>query len=191
MRLPKITSRMMLAIFLLCAIWLALVAISPFLVPAHTLRDLSGSVSVRDNADQFRNLDALPKTIYSIGDVECHQIASRSLFVNGNEMPFCARDFGLFIGLAAGFGLMTFYRYKVNPILALVGLVPMGIDGGLQLITSYESNNPLRLATGTIAGLAFALLLSLYVFLLVEDWRDPRARRSGSDGDGAPKDRVP
>jgi uncharacterized membrane protein len=190
MRLPKITSPVMLAIFLLCAVWVALVAVSPFLVPAHTLRDLSGRVSVRDNTAQFMHLDALPKAIYSIGDVECHQIASRTLFMNGNEMPFCARDFGLFIGLAFGFGLMTFRRYKVNPILALVGLVPMGIDGGLQLVTSYESNNPLRLATGIIAGSALALLIALYVFLLSEDSRDSRARRSGSGKENAPEDRV-
>ncbi len=169
MRLPKITSPVLLAVFLLCTLWLVLVFISPFLVPSGTLTDLSGRVTVKDNTAQFHNLDALPKAIYSIGDVECHQIASRSLFFNGNEMPFCSRDVGLFIGLAAGFGLMTVWRYKINPLFALVGLVPMGIDGGLQLVTSYESNNPLRLATGIIAGVSLAVLLACYVYLIQED----------------------
>jgi uncharacterized membrane protein len=136
--------------------------------------------------DQFSGLDALPKAIYSIGDVECHQIASRSLFLNDNEMPFCARDLGLFIGLAAGLGFVTFYRYKINPILALVGLVPMGIDGGLQLVTEYESNNALRLVTGIIAGFAMILLIALYVFLLTEDRKSAAKERKNEGQQGRP-----
>lgn len=169
MRLPKLTSPVVLVVFIFCAVWLSLVVSAPYLVRHNTLLDLSGSVTVRDNTDQFRQLSPLPKAIYSIGDVECHQIASRSFFLNGNEMPFCSRDLGLFIGLAAGFGIAAFFRYRLNPFLALAGLVPMGIDGGLQLVTSYESNNPLRVTTGIIAGLALAILLAYYVFLIQED----------------------
>jgi len=187
MRLPKLTSPVIFVVFLMCAAWLGLAFASPFLVPSHTLRDLSGTVSVKDNTAQFHDLGALPKAIYTIGDVECHQIASRSLFLNGNEMPFCARDVGLFIGLAAGFGLMAFWRRKVSPILALAGLVPMGIDGGLQLLTSYESNNPLRLATGMIAGFGLAFLLSLYVFLISEDRRGRANKKPAQEIEASPK----
>jgi len=187
MRIPFVTSVALLVAFILCGLWLALVMVSPFLVPSGTLEDLSGSVSVKDNIAQFKDLAPLPKAIYSIGDVECHQIASRSLFLNGNEMPFCARDVGLFIGLAAGFGLMTFWRRKVSPILALAGLAPMGIDGGLQLLTSYESNNPLRLATGMIAGFGLALLLSLYVFLISEDRRGRANKKPAQEIEASPK----
>lgn len=169
MRLPKITSLPVLVAFALCAVWLALVVSAPYLVPHHTLLDLSGSVSVRDNVDQFHSLAPLPKAIYSIGDIECHQIASRSFYLNGNEMPFCSRDLGLFIGLAGGFGLATFRRYKFNPFLVFVGLAPIAIDGGLQLVTSYESNNLLRLATGIVAGGVLALLLGFYMFIIQED----------------------
>ena len=182
----KVTSYILLVGFIISLIWLALVVSASYLVQANTLHDLSGSVSVKDNADQFSDLDALPKAIYSIGDIECHQIASRSLFLNGNEMPFCARDLGLFIGLAAGLGFVTFYRYKVNPILALAGLVPMGVDGGLQLVTDYESNNALRLATGVIAGVAMILLISLYVFLLSEDRKSATKERKNEGPQGRP-----
>ncbi len=183
----KITSIVLLVMFVISALWLALVLVAPYLVPADTLTDLSGSVSVRDNADQFEDLGALPRAIYSIGDVECHQIASRSYFLNGNEMPFCARDLGLFVGLAAGLGVVTFYRYKINPFIALLGLVPIGIDGGLQLVTDYESNNALRLSTGIIAGVAMVLLIALYVFLLSEDRRSATKDKK-SEVTGAGKD---
>jgi uncharacterized membrane protein len=169
MRIPFVTSIALLFAFLLCGVWLVLVAISPFLVPSGTLTDLSGSVSVKDNVEQFRDLDPLPKAIYSIGDVECHQISERSYFLNGNEMPFCARDLGLFMGLAGGFGLVAFYRLKLNPILLMLGLVPLGLDGGIQLVTDYESNNPLRLTTGIIAGVALALIIAQFIFLMQED----------------------
>jgi len=171
MRIPYVTSITLLFAFALCLIWVLLVVSSPFLVPSGTLTDLSGSVTVRDNVDQFRDLDALPKAVYSIGDAECHQIKERSYFLNDNEMPFCARDFGLFIGLAGAFGLAAFYRLRLNPLLLLLGLVPLGLDGGIQLVTDYESNNPLRLATGIIAGVALALILAQFVFLMQDDKR--------------------
>jgi len=169
MKIPFVTSIILLIIFLFCSVWLALVLVSPYLVPSDTLTDLSGSVNVRDNVEQFKDLNTLPKIVYSIGDVECHQIKERSYFLNGNEMPFCARDLGLFAGLAAGFGLVTFIRIRTNPFLLLLGLLPLGLDGGIQLLTDYESNNLLRLATGIIAGVALALIIAQFVFVIQDD----------------------
>ena len=169
MRIPYVTSVALLIAFAFCLIWLLLVVSSPYMVPSSTLMDLSGSVNVRDNVDQFRDLDSLPKAVYSIGDVECHQIKERSYFLNGNEMPFCTRDLGLFAGLAGAFGLTTFYRLRYNPLLLMLGLVPLGLDGGIQLVTDYESNNPVRLVTGIIAGAALALILAQFVFQMQDD----------------------
>ena len=174
MRLPKLTSPVLLTAFAICTAWLILVVTAPLMVPQNTLRDLSGSVGIHDNDAQFAPLSALPHAIYWIGDGECHQIASRSFFINGNELPFCSRDVGLFVGLVGGFGLVTFRKYKIRPAFAILGLVPLGLDGGLQLFTSYESNNPLRFATGVIAGLAMSLLLALFVFVIQEEKDKPR-----------------
>jgi len=173
MKFPKITSRVILTIFILSAAWTALVVTAPLMVPSNTLRDLSGVVGFHDNDAQFASLSPLPHAVYWIGDAECHQIAARSFFLNGNELPFCARDVGVFLGVAIGFGFVTFYRYKMKPWLALLGLVPIGIDGGLQLVTSYESSNPLRVITGFIAGAALALLLAHFLFVINEDKPKP------------------
>ncbi|MEM2892175.1 MAG: DUF2085 domain-containing protein [Thermoplasmata archaeon] len=183
MKLPRPTSRTLFVGFIISFVWLALVVAAPLMVPADTLQDLSGRVGTRDNTNVFSGLSPLPRVIYTVGDVECHQIAERSYYLNGNQMPFCARDLGLFVGLAFGFAIVSFFRFRGNPFLLLLGLVPMGVDGGLQLVTSYESMNPVRLATGVLAGASLALLLALYVHAL-EDIRGSRGRPDkGIQGD--------
>lgn len=186
MRLPNVTSWAVLIMFALTAVWAALMFVAPLMVPADTLTDLSGQVSVHDNDALFEDLSPLPKAVYWIGDAECHQIAERSFFINGNQMPFCTRDLGLFIGLAAGAGLATFVRYKINPLFVLAGLVPIGLDGGLQLVTSYESNNLLRLATGLLAGVVLSLLLAHFIFALQEEKPDSGDASSVDDPEGRP-----
>ncbi len=175
MRIPAVTSHVVLLMFVLSATWTALVFLAPALVPAGTLTDLSGVVGGHENEDLFDDLSPIPHAVYWAGDAECHQIAERSFFINGNQMPFCSRDVGLFVGLAAASGVVTFVRYKVRPLLALLGLVPIGLDGGLQMLTDYESNNLLRVATGLLAGVALALLLAHFIFELQEERPLPTA----------------
>lgn len=174
MRLPRITSRVVLALLILSAVWLALVLLSPFLVPSNTLKDLSGVVGGHENESQFKNLGPVPHAVYWLGDAECHQLAIRSYFLNGNQMPFCARDVGLFLGLVVGFFAATFVRWKIPPLLVLLGLVPIAIDGGLQQVTSYESTNPLRILTGLLAGLVLALLFAHFLFVIESDKAKPK-----------------
>lgn len=165
----RITSGVLLILLVASTIWVALTVTAPLLVPSDTLLDLTGTVGMRENIAQFESLSIVPRTIYIIGDLECHQIAERSYFLNGNQMPFCSRDLGLFLGLAFGFGVATFFFLQLNPMWLLVGLVPIGLDGGLQLVADYESTNPLRLVTGITGGAALALLLASFVLAFRED----------------------
>jgi uncharacterized membrane protein len=165
----RITSGVLLILLVASTVWVALSVTAPLLAPSDTLLDLTGTVGMRENDAQFESLSIVPRTIYIIGDLECHQIAERSYFLNGNQMPFCSRDIGLFIGIALGFGIATFFSIQLNPIWLLVGLVPIGLDGGLQLVTAYESTNPLRLVTGMVGGAALALLLASFVLAFRED----------------------
>lgn len=169
LRIPRITSKVVLSAFAFTAFWAALVITAPLMVPSGTLTDLTGVVGSHDNDDQFDSLSPLPHAVYWIGDGECHQIANRSYFLNGNQMPFCARDLGLFLGLAAGFGVATFIAIRIHPVLVLLGLVPMAMDGGIQLVTEYESNNPLRLLTGVIAGAALSLMFAHMIFAIGDE----------------------
>ena len=40
--------------------------------------------------------------IYAVGSVICHQLPDRSFFLNGRQLPVCARCTGLYLGGAAG-----------------------------------------------------------------------------------------
>lgn len=149
----------LLAIF---SVLLAWVLLAPFTLPSGSVTSLSGRTIAIDNMDQISEMNPFAAAIYYLGDSQCHQLASRSYYLNGNQLPFCARDLGIFIGLV--FGMLIALTIKVRPRLYLIilGFVPMAIDGGLQLVSSYESSNPLRLLTGLLAGISAALLIDAF-----------------------------
>jgi uncharacterized membrane protein len=146
----------MLAIFVA---WLTIILVAPFSLPAGSVKDLSGAVGRLDNPGQEARMNLFAQAVYTMGDIECHQIAERSYYLNGNELPICSRDVGLSIGLLAGMVVGLLYVRRINPFLLAVGILPILLDGGLQTVSSYQSNNTLRILTGIVAGVAVALLL--------------------------------
>lgn len=92
--------------------------------------------------------------------IMCHGMAERSLALFGTPMPLCARCVGIYAGMLAGilaFWAVPLLRERVMRVFALVAVAPLAIDGLTQLTGLRESTNPLRLATGAIAGMAFGL----------------------------------
>lgn len=90
----------------------------------------------------------------------CHGRIERSLELFGVPMPICARCTGIYLGLLAGllgFWLIRFVSEKAMRVASFIAVTPLAIDGLTQLSGLRESNNPLRIATGVIAGLAFGL----------------------------------
>ncbi len=129
-----------------------------------------------------------PRAVYTFGDIQCHQLWYRSLWVNGNQMPMCARMTSMYIfanfGLiAAAFAprstsaaqvmlnampqwvrdrLMRFGSERAGAIIVVVGLLPVAIDGFTQLfsdVTHYESTNLMRILTGIPGGFVGGLLV--------------------------------
>jgi len=128
----------------------------------------------------WTELNPLAAFVYSFGDLNCHQKHERSWEINGNQLAVCARDVGLFMGLAIGAllwrkrglnrwtlrdsFLSVFSDRKIEFLyendrrmsamitLLALGVIPIGIDGFTQLLTSYESTNLIRLITGMMAG---------------------------------------
>ena len=145
---------------LVFTIWLLLVLVAPLSLPRGSVQDLYGSVGNLDSGDQLDSMNPLARVVYTIGDMYCHQIPDRSLVLNDNQMPFCSRDLGIFIGLVAGMLLAVLMNIRISVLVFLLTLIPMGIDGSLQLLTDYESSNLLRLITGLIAGVGVSLLMS-------------------------------
>jgi uncharacterized membrane protein len=90
----------------------------------------------------------------------CHGRVERCFQLFGAPMPICARCTGIYLGLLAGllaFPLIPLLRERVMRMVALVAIVPLGLDGLTQLFGLRESVNPLRVATGIVAGMAFGL----------------------------------
>ena len=125
--------------------------------------------------------------IYAFGDLNCHQKHERSWELNGNQLPVCVRDIGIFAGLFLGALVFTqrgWNRWTVkdtclslipdaylattykNNRRAMVWIacgtllcLPLIADGFLQLLTSYESTNMKRVLTGIPFGLGLGILV--------------------------------
>jgi len=162
-------------------VWLALVIIAPFTLPAGSVTDLSGSVGSIDNWQSIEQMNPLAGAVYLIGDSQCHQLVERSFFLNGNQMPFCTRDLGIFIGLVAGMAIAFTGKLRLGFKFSLLLLVPMALDGGAQLTSSYESSNAIRMATGIIAGIGVAYLLDWFAGRMLE----PKSLKGSSKNDDA------
>lgn len=153
MRLP-IAKRYMLVMEIVLTSILLAILFAPLTLPAGSIGGLDGSIGTLDHEDDLNDVPLLQRAVYLLGDVNCHQQADRSFFINENQMPFCARDLGLLAGAALGLASFILLGRRVSWTWLLFLLVPMAVDGVLQAITDYESNNLLRLMTGAAAGFA-------------------------------------
>jgi uncharacterized membrane protein len=150
--------------FAVCAFWSLGMVLAPLSLPPDSVTDLSGKVGTMENTEIIEDMNPYARFFYDAGDSQCHTIKERSLFVNGNQMPFCTRDAGLFFGMALGLLITLFIRIELKWWWLIGGLVPIGIDGTVQLVTSYESNNFLRMTTGGLAGIVTTLALGWVLF---------------------------
>jgi uncharacterized membrane protein len=141
--------------FLLFFVWVLLQFFAPVVLSTGSVPDLSGVVGFSDNENMIQNMSFPWNAVYTSGDRLCHQQASRSLFINGNEMPYCTRCTAIWLGLAIGLGFMVLYTIELNEkflLGILFSLVPIGIDGVGQLFGFWESINIIRFITGLLAG---------------------------------------
>ena len=95
----------------------------------------------------------------------CHQIAERSFFLMGYQFPICARCTGIFVGYIFSFVLLIL-DVLINPIVCLLMLIPLVIDGGVQLLFTIMSNNVRRFITGLLYGVGFIQIFANIILLL-------------------------
>lgn len=151
-------------IFLGIAIWSLGMILAPLTLPANSVGDLTGRVGTIENPDITKDMNPYAQHYYSAGDVNCHTIKERSFFINGNQMPFCARDVGIFFGMVIGLGITLFIRLEIKLWWLFGGLAPMGIDWLLNSYFHVYHNNFSRLATGGLAGIVIMLALGYVIY---------------------------
>lgn len=95
----------------------------------------------------------------------CHCRSDRSFYFNKKQFPICARCTGELIGMFISIPLIFFNKPSI--IILIILMIPMIIDGFLQLLTSYESKNYRRLISGIFFGYSFFtlfLMSNIFVF---------------------------
>ncbi len=96
----------------------------------------------------------------------CHQKPERSFFRNGYQFPLCARCTGILVGYLCSFLLLVF-GYLINCVVCLFFLVPLILDGGIQLLFNILSNNTRRFITGIIFGIGFIHMIANIIVYLI------------------------
>lgn len=94
----------------------------------------------------------------------CHCRSDRSFHWHGTPFPVCARCTGELVGGVAA--LLTCWFFRPDAWMAAVLMIPMLLDGGIQMATKYESTNWKRVVTGTLFGYGLCML-ALLSFLAV------------------------
>ncbi|WP_372960178.1 DUF2085 domain-containing protein [Methanoregula sp.] len=92
----------------------------------------------------------------------CHRRKDRTINFFGLENYLCSRCMGLMFGGILGI-LLMWIRIEIPLILLILLMIPMLIDGFLQLFSLRESNNFIRLITGFGFGLALPLLINFLI----------------------------
>lgn len=96
----------------------------------------------------------------------CHQKPERSFFIRGYQFPLCARCTGVLVGYLSAF-LMLPFGHLIPVLLCSIFLVPLVLDGGIQLLFNILSNNVRRFVTGMIFGIGFVqLLFNTFLYLI-------------------------
>ena len=72
----------------------------------------------------------------------CHCRSDRSFYWKGTQFPICARCTGELVGILLC--PVTFPLVSWSPWIFAVLMLPMILDGVIQMLTSYESNNRRR-----------------------------------------------
>lgn len=114
-----------LALGTVFGLFLVLSVIIPAVYPHGMLTGLDGSVGVVDHKSLWNTLDPISSAIYTTGDLGCHQEQSRTLMINGSEMPFCIRETFLFLGLSLFMMCAAFLDRSTIPTPGRA--VPLGI----------------------------------------------------------------
>ena len=98
--------------------------------------------------------------LFQFMGVFCHQMAERSWFAYGVQLPLCVRCTAITVGALLAAAYILTRRPMPRIEVCLLGAAPLGLDIVLPALGAYEGSNALRALTGLCFGF-FALIGSL------------------------------
>ena len=96
----------------------------------------------------------------------CHCREERSFHYKGERFPICARCTGELMGMVVSAFSCFFFRLPL--LWAILIMLPMIVDGFVQMFTVYESNNMRRFTTGFLFGFGLVTLFVIHTIFLYE-----------------------
>jgi uncharacterized membrane protein len=87
----------------------------------------------------------------------CHRLPERSFFYRGKQFPLCARCTGILIGYLIGI-IYAIFNGEIALYFSVILLIPLIIDGSVQLAGKWKSTNRRRFLTGILAGVGTIFL---------------------------------
>jgi uncharacterized membrane protein len=168
--LTKITKRVYIVGFILTFLFFLLNILLPYIIGFFE----TGIIE--------RKFILIIDVIYEMYGITCHQMPERSFHLFSIPMPLCVRCFGMALGTVTASVISlcrmpqgtliektsTFFFLKKDTDhwwviwISFALLLPMGLDWGLQQISSYNSPEFMRLITGFMVGyLRGTIFLSL------------------------------
>lgn len=102
-----------------------------------------------------------------IGYAVCHQLPEKSIFIEGKQLPVCARDTGIYFGsLLSLFFILFSRRRRSNSIPVpyisftfVFFMLLMGVDAVSSYVGFRETTNSIRLLTGLLVGISLPLFM--------------------------------
>ena len=82
----------------------------------------------------------------------CHALPERSFHIGKYQFPICSRCTGIFLGILFSIILMNYLDIPL--FLLIIFMLPLIVDGFLQLFNLRKSNNTFRFVTGLMFGIA-------------------------------------
>ena len=107
----------------------------------------------------------------------CHCKDERSFHYKGEKFPICARCTGELVGIIASLFSCFFFQLPVWGCVLI--MIPLIVDGTVQMFTKYESNNRRRFVTGVLFGYGLFMLFAISMIVVTElaiktgiEWRN-------------------
>jgi uncharacterized membrane protein len=143
----------------LAALWFVLLIVAPFLpVP-------------------------LSAGIYALGAYICHQRPERSFWLDGLQLPVCARCLGIYAGAVLGATAAPWVGVVRRPRLAIVlSIVPAVVSLLVEWLGLGRPSNEIRAMTGLVAGAVVAAV----VLATIDYERCARRRRNAPSRSATP-----